>query len=172
MKPVFFRLWNNFPDHATYPTLKDLYTWLSGVAEKNIYSPGFGPAGNTCASRMSVALNRSGAPINKAIAASCGARTVSAGDGGQIIYGVADLRKYLLKTLGEPDQDSVSPFDSEFRGKRGIVAFTVNWSNAVGHIALWNGVHYREPAHDNYATYVDSRNSNVRTSFGEFWEIS
>lgn len=172
MKPVFSKLWNSFPDHPTYPTFNELYTWLGGVAEKNIYSPGFGPKGNTCASRISVALNKGGSPINRAVAAGCGARTISAADGSQIIYGVADLRKYLLKTLGKPTKDNISPFDSEFAGKRGIVAFSVNWANAVGHIALWNGVAYREPTYDNYATYVDPRNPGVKTSSGEFWEIS
>jgi len=171
MKPVFLTLWNNFPDHMKYPHLKDLYTWLGGVAQKNIYSPGFGPQGNTCASRMSVALNRAGVPINKSIAASCGARTVSAGDGSQIIYGVADLRKYLLKTLGKPVEDKYSPFDSNFSGKQGIIAFSVNWSNATGHIALWNGASYREPVHDNYSTFIDARNADIKTTLGEFWEI-
>ena len=67
--------------------------------------------------------------------------------------------------------DNTSPFDDAFRGKRGIIAFSVNWSNASGHIALWNGSIYREPVHDNYATYVDPVHPSVKTSKGEFWEL-
>jgi hypothetical protein len=51
----------------------------------------------------------------------------------------------------------------------GIIAFSVNWSNATGHIALWNGLTYREPTHDNYATYVAP--PNVRTTLAEFWAL-
>lgn len=50
MKPSLLRLWAAFPDHRKYPTLKDLYTAQGGLAERNIYAPGFGPTGNTCAS--------------------------------------------------------------------------------------------------------------------------
>jgi phosphotransferase system IIB component len=171
MKPTLQNLWNNFPDHNAYPTLKDLYTWLGGAAAKNIDAPGFGPNGNTCATRLSVAFNKAGAKINKATASSVGAQTVSAADGSQIIFRVGELRKYLVKFLGAPATDNVSPFDSDFRGIRGIIAFTVNWADASGHIALWNGTTYREPAHDNFAMYVDPRNPKVRTSRGEFWRL-
>lgn len=165
-------LWKAFPDHTQYPTLKDLYEMLGGTVEKNINVPGFGPKGNTCASRMSVALNKGGAPINRSLALSVKARSISAADNSQIIFNVADLRNYLRLTLGEPQIDSDSPFDSEFRGKKGIIAFSVNWSDATGHIALWNGANYREPAHDDYSTFVSSVKPSVRTSSAEFWSLS
>jgi hypothetical protein len=41
---------------------------LGGAAAQNIDAPGFGPNGNTCASRLSVAFNNGGAPISLAIA--------------------------------------------------------------------------------------------------------
>lgn len=59
-KPIFINLWNNFPLHSQFSTLKDLYTWLGGQVERNINIRGFGESGNACASRMSVALNKSG----------------------------------------------------------------------------------------------------------------
>ena len=55
--------------------------------------------------------------------------------------------------------------------KKGIVAFSVNWGNATGHIALWNGAAYREPNHDNYSTYVNTADPKIHTSRGEFWEL-
>src|SRR5256885_7593079 len=57
-------------------------------------------------------------------------------------------------------------------GLKGIIAFSVNWSGATGHIALWNGVHYREPGYDNYSTYTNPDNPSIKTSLGEFWERS
>lgn len=172
MKPDFHRMWSEFPDHIEYQTLKDLYTTLGGSAEKNINLPGFGPNGNTCASRMSVAFNKAGAPINAALASTAGARTLGTADGSRIIYGVADFRKYLFKLLGKPTIDNTSPYDDAFQGRKGIIAFSVNWQGATGHIALWNGVTYREPSYDNFSTYVNSANPNIRASLGEFWEIA
>jgi len=172
IKPNFHRLWLEFPDHTKYPSLKHLYTAFGGVAEKNIYVAGFGPDGNAFASRMSAAFNKAGAPINAALAATAGARTLSTADGSQIIYGVADLRKYLFKALGKPTIDRTSPYDDAFRGRKGIIAFSVNWRSATGHIALWNGRNYREPGRDNYSTYVSSADPTIRTSLGEFWELA
>jgi hypothetical protein len=171
-KPNFRRLWLSFPDHRKYPSLKDLYTALGGAAEKNINLPGFGPNGNACASRMSVAFNNAGAPINTAFANAAGAQTLGTADGSRIIFRVSGFRKYLFKVLGKPTIDNTSPYDDAFRGRKGIIAFSVNWQGATGHIALWNGVTYREPSHDNYSTYVNSAYPNIKTLLGEFWEIA
>jgi Type VI secretion system (T6SS), amidase effector protein 4 len=171
MKPSLQRFWDAFPDHTRYPTLKDLYTMLGGAAAKNINAPGFGPNGNTCASRLSVAFNNGGAPINLADAATARAQTITAADGSRIIFRVSEFRGYLIRTLGKPEIDNTSPFDHAFSGRKGIIAFSVNWQDASGHIALWNGTTYREPAHDNYATYVNSTYPNIRTRLGEFWEL-
>ncbi len=172
IKPNFHRLWLEFPDHTKYPSMKDLYTSLGGAAENNINLPGFGPNGNTCASRMSVALNKAGSPTNMAFANAIGAQTLGTADGSRIIFRVADFRNYLFKCLGKPSIDNTSPYDDAFRGRKGIIAFSVNWQGATGHIALWNGATYREPTHDNYSTYVNSSYPNIRTSSGEFWELS
>jgi hypothetical protein len=171
MKPILQKLWAAFPDHNSYPTLEDLYTMLGGQAKKNINEPGFGPNGNTCASRLSVAFNKGGAPISLADATGAHAATITAADRSLIIYRVVDFRNYLLQTLGKPKIDSASPFDTAFRDRKGIIAFSVNWSGATGHIALWNGTTYREPYHDNYATYIDTSNPHVRTRLGELWEL-
>lgn len=157
IKPNFQKLWQAFPDHSKYRSLKDLYTALGGAAEKNIDLPGFGPNGNTCASRLSVAFNASGAPINMAVANAAGARTLGTADGSRIIYRVVDFRSYLLQLLGKPSIDDTSPYDDTCRGRKGIIAFSVNWQGASGHIALWNGLAYREPSYDDYSTYVNAR---------------
>lgn len=170
MKPKLASLWTTFPDHAVYRDLVDLYTMLGGAATRNIDSPGFDRQGNTCASRLSVAFNKAGAPITDAIARSVGAHTLGCADGSRIIFRVSEFRRYLRHVLGKPAGDSASPYDDTFRGRKGIIAFTVNWADASGHIVLWNGRNYREQ-HDNYATFVHPINPNIRTSRGEFWEL-
>jgi hypothetical protein len=170
--PSFHRLWLEFPDHTRYPSLKDLYSELGGTAEKNIDMPGFGADGNTCASRLSVAFNKAGAPIDMTLAGVVGAATLGTAEGSRIIFRVADFRKYLFKILGDPAIDKTRPYDDAFHGRKGIIAFSVNWQGATGHIALWNGVTYREPGYDNYSSYVNSSYPNIRTSLGEFWEIA
>ena len=171
MKPSLQALWTNFPDHVAYPTLRDLYNWLGGAAAKNINEAGFGPNGNTCASRLSVAFNKANSPIDQATANAVGAQTIGTADGSRVIFRVAHFRKYILHTLGKPTIDNTSPFDRDFHGKKGIIAFSVNWGDASGHIALWNGAVYREPDHDNYATYVNPAVPTIKTSRGEFWEL-
>ena len=157
-------LWNGFPTHSAYPTMQDLYTWLGGNAAANINSPGFGPKGNTCASRLSVAFNAAGAPIGS----STGLSTLGTANGNRIIYRVSEFRTFLINKFGSPQVDTTSPFNSSFIGRKGIIAFTVNWPDASGHIALWNGSTFREPAHDDYSAYIDGA---AKTSKGEFWQL-
>lgn len=121
---------------------------------------------------MSVAFNKSGTPINSAIASTAGAQTIGTANGSRIIFRVSGFRKYLIKILGEPTVDNISPYDDQFKKRKGIIAFSVNWQGATGHIALWNGFTYREPSYDNYSTYVNSSHPSVKTSRGEFWEVS
>jgi hypothetical protein len=67
--------------------MQALYEQLGGNAARNINIPGFGPNGNTCASRISVALHRSGWPIS----AGAGITTLGTADGSRIIYRVGAL---------------------------------------------------------------------------------
>jgi len=108
MKPSFQKLWQEFPTHTQYPNMKALYEALGGQAERNIYVDGFGPDGNACASRLSVAFNKAGTPISAAITEAIGVRTLKTKDGSHIIYSVAEFRKYLAKVIGSPVVDKVN----------------------------------------------------------------
>jgi hypothetical protein len=122
---------------------------------------------------ISVALNGTSTPINPALVPRD--KRLSTADGHYIIFSVTQLRSYLLTTLGKPQIDRASPYDDSFRGKKGIIAFSVNWGDATGHVALFNGQSYREPVHDNYATYFVPRtptSREVATYRGEFWELN
>lgn len=166
-KPSFKKMWDSFPTKAQYPNMQALFEHLGGNAERNIFVPGFGPNGNTCASRISVALNGAGSRVR----GGNGINTLGTANGSRIIFRVREMRTYLGRLLGTPERDNSLPFDSNFNGRRGIVAFSVKgWSDATGHIALFNGTVYRETT-DNYANLVATRNGDPHTIRGEFWEL-
>ena len=166
-KPNFDMMWARFPTKLEYPYLKDLFTHLGGAAERNIDAPGFGPYGNTCAARMSVALKAGGVMITSG----AGIETLGTADGSRIIFRVQEMRLFLIRLLGKPERDVTLPFDSQFTKRRGIISFGVTgWSDATGHIALFDKGKYRDQG-DDYSMQVATRDSAARTTVGEFWEL-
>lgn len=166
-RPLFATMWRNFPDHLRYPSLKDLYTWQGGKAVANIAA--FGENGNTCASRMSIALNMSEAPIDGRYVSSND--SIGTADGHRIIFRVSALRQYFVTAFGRPALDKITPYDDAFRGKRGVIMFSINFRGATGHAALFDGTTYREPDHDDYSSFVNPQVPGQKTSLGEFWEL-
>ena len=85
---------------------------------------------------MSYVLNKTGFPIHKSSRYS----TVSGGDGMQYIYRVNDMMRYMEEKFGKPDKVVQSPTTSDFNGMKGIIVVKGHgWSNARGHVTLWNG---------------------------------
>lgn len=167
--PDFFKLWDAFPTHNAYPTMGSLYGKLGGGAAVAIEWEGFGEHGNTCASRLSVALNEGGYPIHASVCANLDISTLKAADSSHIIFRVRDFRRYLFELYGRPDLDDVPPCDDLFLGQRGIVAFKVQgWTDATGHIALYDGASYREAEHDDVPLIYP----NVTIVHTEFWQLS
>jgi hypothetical protein len=140
----------------------DLYdTKVGGPFVKLYDQPGYQ---NTCAVRMSYALNRSG--LRLARAPSAGA-SVQGGDGYWYWIRVSDLKRELSRRLKRADEElslTVIPsalihdkeaisklykmrveegqafIDTKLSGRNGIVAFEVSgWDNASGHFTLWEG---------------------------------
>ena len=134
----------------------DFYPKISkalGVdADKPAYS-------NTCALRMSFALNKSGVKLRKA--PSKGGNIVG-DDGRNYWLRVKDLQTELQTKLGKPDNEYEQPsfpyaswnmsqlarraqqtnleFISKIKGRNGVVVFEVSgWSDATGHFTLWDG---------------------------------
>jgi Type VI secretion system (T6SS), amidase effector protein 4 len=155
-KPNFDLMWKNFPDHARWPTLQDLYKHIGGQLASNINVPGFGPNGNTCATRLSRALNYGGALIDVKLTKALKVRTLMGADRMHYIFSVRELKKYLESSLGGPSVDKKVPIGDIFATKRGIVAMDVRgWNDATGHVALWDGAQFREPSHDDYIHSLD-----------------
>jgi Type VI secretion system (T6SS), amidase effector protein 4 len=149
-KPDFVQMWANFPTHPAYPTLKDLFTHIGGQLADNIDVPSFGPNGNTCAVRMSMALNHGSAPISKGVTKALGLSVLTGADKKLYLFRVRGLKTYLAKVLGVAVVDKKAPFGDTFAKKRGIVTMDVSgWGNASGHVAIWSGKDFHEPAFDN-----------------------
>jgi Type VI secretion system (T6SS), amidase effector protein 4 len=149
LTPKFGAVWDGFPTHSQYQTMGDLYRHLGGGAEMAIKWTGFGESGNTCASRVSVALNRSNNAIDPSIANALEITTLKCADGSHIIFRVKELRKYMLFAYGRPDIDTSPPFLDQYQGKKGIIAFTVSgWTDATGHFAMYDGNSFKESDHD------------------------
>ena len=86
---------------------------------------------------MSYVLNKCGIliPSSKKYA------VVSGKDNNQYMYRVNDMIGYLEDIFGKPDFVVKSPKSKDFNGKKGIIVFLGNgWTNARGHVTLWNGV--------------------------------
>lgn len=95
---------------------------------------------NTCAIRLSHALNRSGHKVQEI----GGVKTVSGANGNRYMFRVREAVLYLRFHLGEPTPCT--------QGQRptasGIIWFDdCGWMEATGHVDLWNGV---AAAHDEY----------------------
>lgn len=99
-QPDFKMMWVNFPDHKKYPTLRALHTFIGGQLAANISSRGFGPNGNTCAVRMSRALNYGNMPIRAKLAHKLSLTTLTGADGHVYIFRVRELRTYLAAAIG------------------------------------------------------------------------
>lgn len=112
---------------------------------------------NTCAVRMSYALNRSGIRLPKAYSTG---GTVVGEDGFNYWIRVKDLKQYLrdrfkggdfehtskpIKTLTQDSvdervQDAYDGVINKIFGKKGVIVFDVTgWRDASGHFTLWDG---------------------------------
>jgi hypothetical protein len=94
---------------------------------------------NTCAIRLSRTLNYSNSPVPHGFA---GLNTVSGADGRWYGFRVTEMRRYLEGHYGRPTvtADGGEVGRSAVAGKRGIIAFAVTgWSDATGHLDLWDG---------------------------------
>lgn len=169
--------WADMETH--YPTsmvkAPFLYDQMIGGGFKGLYKNA--AYRNTCAVRMSYALNRSGLKLGTPPSPG---GSITGGDGYIYWIRVSDLKPYLVQRFKGADEELQLPLipaslindldtltarfkerhklantwlDSKLAGRNGIVVFDVSgWSDASGHFTLWNGTSrklaYAE-AHDN-----------------------
>jgi hypothetical protein len=105
------------------------------------------------------AFNYSGAPISADISRHLRLNPLVGADKHLYLFRVSEFRRYIERTLGAAPARATSGFNSAFSGRRGIVAFTVKgWSDASGHIAVWDGSQFEEE-HDDYRDLTDDPNT-------------
>lgn len=97
---------------------------------------------NTCAIRMSRAFNY--ASEETLIEFVPPRSTISGDDGHWYYYRVNDFINHMKSNFGLPSVtaagDGTLSTILPFQGKRGVIVFQVStWSDATGHITLWNG---------------------------------
>lgn len=114
---------------------------------------------NTCAIRISYALNKGGFKIKRA-----SREFMNAFTGDSIIASVNGMIDYLESEFGESDiefNDNVIDFKSDIRKRKGIIIFKIAWSDATGHVTLWDG----EKCIDNSDHFNDNPSDLL------FWEL-
>jgi hypothetical protein len=132
--PSFATLSKAYPDYINYPDPQQVKDLIGG----NVNAAWID---NTCAIRMSRALNYSGIPMPSHYE---GLETVSGGDHLHYAFRVRELRPWLTATLDKPAFDIKKAADEVFDKSviahlKGIIGFDIHFSDASGHFDLWNG---------------------------------
>ena len=105
---------------------------------------------NTCALRLSRALNYAGLPLPAQFQ---GMEVITGADKRHYAFRMQELKKWIAFRLGSPTVEVVKPVNSlidrtAFTAKQGIVAFDIRFPDAAGHIDLWDGKTYTHEAED------------------------
>lgn len=137
--PDLEKLWSHYPKGESVAVKAE----LGGAIDASWIT-------NTCAIRMSHALNEEGTLVVPASFAFKGGyppklNTIKGGNGKRYAYRVAELMRFLQDKLGKPTLDVAKERDAEmpkvFEGRSGIIIFNdCGWSDATGHVDLWNGI--------------------------------
>jgi hypothetical protein len=138
--PPFDVLNRNYPNFVSVETVKRLI----GGALNDLDAPPNqqwlgGANGNTCTIRLSRALNYSGVPVPKNPP---GMRTAVGADHRNYAFAMQEMRGWLAGHFGAPTIDQLGgpPISrGAFSGKKGIIAFDIHFTDANGHLDLWDG---------------------------------
>lgn len=117
------------------PTPLDIANKVGGRVGENLKNPAMPDYKNTCAIRVSRALNYAGHLVKSHVT---GARVNSGGDGRWYVYGVRDMNRYLTSIYGRPDVvkmgDTLGAVTAaDIAGEVGIIEFDSY------HMDLWDG---------------------------------
>lgn len=181
-RPSWADMKKYYPDSSV--ATADLYDVKIGGAFKNLYK--HAAYANTCAVRMSYALNRSGLKLGKAPSAG---GSMKGGDDYLYWIRVGDLKGELAKQfknadaelslkiipaslLGDADRMSAlfkervkqaqDFLDTKLASKNGIVVFEVQgWGDASGHFTLWDGTAKK-------LAYADGHDDSAKNTY-YFW---
>jgi RHS repeat-associated protein len=139
--PSYEKLKSNYPGDGH--SSKDVYDMVGGkVKSYYFHDLSTGAEANSCALRLSLALNKSGFNIDRRYFP--GGFYVKGADDKDYILRVKDMIQYLNAAFGQPDivktsmNQEIQP--SDFNNNKGIIGFVVKgWSDATGHVTMFNG---------------------------------
>jgi hypothetical protein len=141
----FEAMWNAYPNPGG--SAEDAKRTIGGGVDVDWIT-------NTCVIRMSRSFNASGNTIPDKDGD--GLATVKGADGRNYAMRVREFTKWLRKRYGAADlvYDYPPPgggdIPASFLGRQGVIVFEVEgWSDATGHVDLWNGARCRH--HDYFA---------------------
>lgn len=151
---AFAQLWANYPTHAKYDSdpgaANSIWSHIGGGVDAfGKWLVDHGQEANTCALRMSEALNQSGLSITKQKG------TFKGANGKYYYLSVSGLEGFLTRTLGDPHILKGGTFAGP-TGSSGIVAFNVSaWRpGATGHLSLWNGSGLIDRSEEGYDRWI------------------
>ena len=154
----FDKMWDSYP--APGRTADEAKHIIGGRAESDRIT-------NTCVLRLSRAFNYSGNLIPRS--RNDEILTIKGGDGLNYALRVREFTRYMKRKYGAPavdytyagasDEDVAIAAENEaptdFRGKQGVIIFDVDgWTDATGHVDLWNGTTCRHAGYFNRASRV------------------
>lgn len=160
VKPSFTKAWTYFSE-INVPVAQ-VGKKIGGNVQINIDS---GIFQNACPIRMSYVLNKCGIliPKNKKYA------VVSGKDKLQYMYRVNDMIEFLKVTFGKPNLTAKQPKESDFQSQKGIIVFSGSgWSNASGHVTLWNGITCSDACHFMFSP----ENGTFKPETGYLWSLA
>ena len=148
--PAYDVVWMAYPDYVFYPDPQMVKELVGGAVDAAWIT-------NTCAIRMSRALNYSGISVPSDFK---GMTTVKGADGKRYAFRVREMRPWLETTLGKPafeiKKTAGIAFDkTKISSLKGILAFDIAFADATGHLDLWDGSQITSEAHMS-RNYYDS----------------
>lgn len=118
---------------------------------------------NTCALRMSYALNHGGFKISRKVPYR---EYINENTNDSIILKVPLMIEFLKSKFKKSDiefKSDANSFKSQMQGTKGIVVFEIKYSDANGHVTLWNGSECIDGSDDDF---FHPRLHNLH-----FWEL-
>lgn len=173
----FNNLWDAYPKNLL---AKEVYELVGGEAW-DLYQSDPIMYANACALRMSEACNKGGMIIHSGSDVDTGYRvkgkildyeTLPGRNYYAYYVRVQDMITFFEKRLGRPSnkftlftRPSVRAVDGRnFQNRQGVMVFKIPFSDATGHVALWNGSNFADGSNDDYF-----KHSNLTEIL--FWEL-
>jgi hypothetical protein len=126
-------LWNEYPDYINFSS-EEAKRWIGGQVDAAWLT-------NTCALRLSRTLNYNDLQLPAKFP---DFHYVLGADGMRYCYRVRELRRWLDYKIGKPQfekkKKAGDAFDkTQLAGMKGIIGFDIHFSDATGHLDLWDG---------------------------------